>query len=78
MDKEIQVNQWEVDMWQVKRQVLLTQLLPTELDGGKERKIEREKKEEREIRDSRERSSTFSLDFPAIGPANSGEAIGKV
>ena len=64
-------------MWQVKRQVLF-QLLPTELDGGKEREIERDKKEERERRDSRERSSTFSLDFSAIGPTNSGGARGKV
>ena len=65
-------------MWQVKRQVLLTQLLPTGLDRGKERKIEREKKEERKRRDSRKRSSTFSLDFSAIDPANSGEARSKV
>ena len=65
-------------MWQVKRQVLLTQLLPTGLDRGKERKIERENREEREMRYSRERSSTFSLDFPAIGPVNSGEARSKV
>ena len=65
-------------MWQVKRQVLLIQLLPTGLDGGKERKIEREKKEEREMRDSRERSSTLSRNFPVIGPANSVEARNKV
>ena len=58
--------------------VLLTQLLPTGLDGGKERKIEREKREEREMRDSRERSSTFSLDFSAIDPTNSGETRSKV
>ena len=65
-------------MWIVKRQVLLTQLLPTGLDGEKGGKIEREEKEEREMRDSRERSSTFSLDFSAIGPANSGGARSKV
>ena len=29
-------------------------------------------------RDFRERVSTFSLDFPTIGPSNSGETIGKV
>ena len=62
----------------MKRQVLLTQLLLTGLDGGKERKIEREKRGEREMRDSRERSSTFSLDISAIGPANSDEARSKV
>ena len=40
---------------------------------------EREKKEkERKERDFRERSSTFSLDFSVIGPANSGEARSKV
>ena len=40
---------------------------------------EREKEREREKgRDSRERSSTFSLDFPAIGLANSGRTRNKV
>ena len=65
-------------MWKEKRQVLLTQLLPTGLDGGKEGKIERENKEERERRDSRERSSTFSIDFSEIGPVNSDETRVKV
>ena len=38
-----------------------------------------EEKENREKRRYfRERSSHFSLDFPAIGPAISGEARGKV
>ena len=46
--------------------------------GEKRGKIEREKKEERERRNSRERGSTFSLDFPAIGPLNHGETRGKV
>ena len=41
------------------------------------------KKEEREIkkekgREFRERGSTFSLGFPAIGPSNPGGARGKV
>ena len=56
------------------RTILLTQLDPTGL-GGK--KGERERKREKEI-EFRERCSTFSLDFPAIGPSNSGETRGKV
>ena len=46
--------------------------------GEKRGKIEREKEKEREKRDFRERSFTFSLDFPVIGPANSGEVRRKV
>ena len=41
-------------------------------------KLEREKKKERERRNSRVRSSHFSLEFPVIGPSNPGEARGKV
>ena len=41
-------------------------------------KIEREKKGERERRNSRERGSTFSLDFSVIGTSNSGKTRGKV
>ena len=41
-------------------------------------KRERKGKGERKERDFRERSSTLSLDFPVIGPANFGEARGKV
>ena len=37
-----------------------------------------EKKEERERRNSRERGSTFSLDYLVIGSLNSGETRGKV
>ena len=51
---------------------------PNQIGWGKREEIEREKKEEREMRDSRKRSSTFSLDFPEIGPANSYEARSKV
>ena len=43
--------------------------------GGKERGKEREREKGR---DSRERSSTFSLDFPAISPTNSDGARSKV
>ena len=46
--------------------------------GEKRGKIEREKKEERERRNFRERGSTISLDFSAIGPSNLGETRGKV
>ena len=42
--------------------------------GEEEREMEGEKGEE----GVRERNSTFSLDFPAIGPSNPGEARGKV
>ena len=44
--------------------------------GGRERKTKRES--ERKERDLRERSSTFSLVFQAIGPSVSGEARSKV
>ena len=43
---------------------------------GRERKTKRER--ERKERDFRERSSTFSLEFQAIGPSVSGEARSKV
>ena len=42
------MNQWECDKWQVRGQVLLTQLDPTDWMGEKRGKIEKEKKEERE------------------------------
>ena len=60
-------------MWHEKT-ILLTQLDPTDL-GGKKRKRERKKEKERAFR---ERSSTLSLDFPAIGQSNSSETRGKV
>ena len=44
--------------------------------GGRERKTKRER--ERKERDFRERSSTFSLEFSAIGPSVSSEARSKV
>ena len=44
--------------------------------GGRERKTKRER--ERKERDFGERSSTFSLEFPAIGPLVSCEARIKV
>ena len=46
--------------------------------GGKEER-EREQTEERgKVWDFRERSSTFSLEFPAIGQASSNEARSKL
>ena len=43
---------------------------------GRERKTKRER--EKKERDFRERSSTFSLEFPTIGLSVSGEARSKV
>ena len=45
---------------------------------GWERGGRKKEKKEKEKGELRERSSTFSLDFPAIRPAVSGGAIGKV
>ena len=73
MDKGIRCNlrsQWELDTWQ-ERTSSLDQALPKRF--GRERKKKREKE-----RAFRERSSTFSLDFPAIGLSNLGETRGKV
>ena len=55
-------------------QILFTSLDPTGLGGKKGRKRE---KREKEI-EFRDRGSTLSLDFPAIGPSNLGETRGKV
>ena len=77
MDKRIRCNlrsQWELDTWQVRGHQVDPYLLPTGLGGKKREK--REKEGER--KSFRERSSTFSLDFPAIGLSNSGETRGKV
>ena len=60
------------------RTILLTQLDPTDWIGEKRGKIEREKKKEKEKRNSRERGSTFSLDFLVIDPLNFDETRGKV
>ena len=51
------------------RTTLLSQL--DQIDWEREKGGEREKRE-------RERSSHFSLDFPAIGPSNPDEAKGKI
>ena len=51
----------------------MTNLDPTGFGGEGGREKEREEEE-----DFRERESTISLDFPAIGPSNSGETRGKV
>ena len=58
--------------------ILLTQLDPTGLDGGKKRE-NRERKERGKIKENyRVRSSHSSLDFPTIGPVASSETRGKV
>ena len=54
--------------------ILLTNLDPTGF-GGKKRERERKMEKGREFR---ERGSTLSLDFPAIGLSNPGETRGKV
>ena len=61
----------------MRRQVLLTQALPTGLDGKREGKLEREKERERK-EEILKRGSNFSLNFPVIGPSVSGEARSKV
>ena len=58
--------------------ILLTQLDPTGLDGGKGRENKERKERGKRKENSRVRSSHFSLDFPAIGLAASGETRGKV
>ena len=62
------------------RTILLTQLDPTGLDGGKgrENRGRKERGEEEEDFRERERESTLSLDFPAIDPLNPDETRDKV
>ena len=76
MDKGIRhlKSQWELDTWQVRGHQVDPYPLPTGL-GGKKRKRGRKREKERAFR---ERSSTFSLDFPMISSSNSGETRGKV
>ena len=63
-------NHFEVDKWHERTSSLdLTDL------GGKKREKERKRVKGREFR---QRGSTLSLDFPAIGPSNPGETRGKV
>ena len=77
MDKGIRCNlrsQWELDTWKVRGH----QVDPTDWIGEKRGKIEREKERGKDRRNSKERGSHFSLDFPMIGPSNPGETRGKV
>ena len=70
MDKWVgcnQKNQLEVDMWHEKT-ILLTQLDPIVWMGEKREKRERKEKGKRK-EEFRERDSTFSLNFPVIGPS---------
>ena len=46
--------------------------------GGKEEREREQTERDRERKGFRERSSTFSLSFPTIGPASSDEARRKV
>ena len=57
MDNVIQVNQWKVDMWQVRGPNLDSFLLPNGLGG----KIERERGKREKGRDFREREAPHSL-----------------
>ena len=60
------------------RTILLIQLDPTGLDEGKERENRERKERGEEEEDFRERGSTFSLNFSAIGMSNPGETRSKV
>ena len=53
--------------------ILLTQLDPTGLDGGRERENRERKERGKRKEKSRVGSSHFSHDFPAIEPVASGE-----
>ena len=80
MDKDKGVIPWSNEKWTcgIEMTCLLTNLTQINLGEGKredETNRERERKEERVFR---ERGSTFSLKFPAIGPLASGEARSKV
>ena len=62
MDKEIQANQWWLDMWHERT---------SPLDPSSPNRFwEKEKEREKKI-DFRERDSTLSLNFPTIGPSRS-------
>ena len=70
MDKEIQANQWWLDMWHERT---------SPLDPSSPNRFwEKEKREKRKESFCRERVSTFSLNFPVIGPSNPGEPRDKV
>ena len=65
-------------MWHEKTSSLnpnLDQIGWEKIRGEREK---RNRKEREKRRDFRESVSTFSLDFPAIGPLNPGETRGKV
>ena len=77
MDKDKGVIPWSNEKWTLgmRGQVLLTKS-PNWFGERKERESNREREGKCGI--FRERSSTFSLKFPAIGPLDSGEATSKV
>ena len=70
MDKEIQANQWWLDMWHERT----SPLDPSSPNRFWEK--EKERKENRFL--EREGESPFSLEFSVIGPSNPGEPRGKV
>ena len=77
MDKDKGVILWSNEKWTLgmRGQVLLTKS-PNWFGERKERERSREREGKCGI--FRERSSTFSLKFPAIGPSAFGEARSKV
>ena len=77
MDKDKGVIPWSNEKWTLgmRGQVLLTKS-PNWFGERKEKESNRER--ERKCGIFRERSSTFSLKFPMIGPLAFGEAMSKV
>ena len=67
-----------IDMWQ-ERTILLTKLIQPVWVRGKEQTVGQEREKSGILeREARERSSTFSLEFSAIGLSIFGEARSKV
>ena len=66
------MNQWQLDMWQERTILLLTQPV---WERGKEKTVNRR---EKRVGFFRERSFTFSLEFLAIGPLDPGKTRDKV
>ena len=74
MIREILRANEKLDMWQAKGQAL-SPSWTKQWDGRKEKSI---KERGRKRESFRERDSTFSLNFPTIGPTVSGRARGRV
>ena len=71
------MSQWKLDTWQVRGQFSCPNL--DQMDWERKREEEESKrKREGKCGIFIERNSTFSLEFPAIGPASLDEARSKV